>query len=60
MVLVLGGYYPRKGLKNRLFPSCPKPLFQSEASCKAIDMKMTIHSHAKNTRFESESFGTRK
>ena len=25
---------------NRPFPSCPKPLFQSEAKCQANDMKM--------------------
>ena len=24
---------------NRPFPSCPKPLFQSEAKCQANDMK---------------------
>ena len=28
----------------REFPSCPKLLFQSEASGKASDMKMTFHS----------------
>ena len=30
-------------------PSCPKPLFQSEAKCKAIDLKLIFHSHAKKT-----------
>ena len=24
------------------FPSCPKPLFQSEAQCDGIDMKMIV------------------
>ena len=26
--------------ENGPFPSCPKPLLQSEAKCEAIDMKM--------------------
>ena len=30
---------------NKPFPNCPKPLFQSEAKCKAIDMKTTFYSH---------------
>ena len=30
-------------LSNRLFPSCLKPLFQSEAKCEAIDMKMMFN-----------------
>ena len=25
---------------NKPFPSCPKPLFQSQAKCETIDMKM--------------------
>ena len=33
-------------INNRPFPSCPKPLFQSEVKCEAIDMKMTFYSHA--------------
>ena len=28
------------GSENRLFPGCLKPLFQTEANCRAIDMKM--------------------
>ena len=27
---------------HRPFPSCPEPLFQSEAKCKTIDMKMNF------------------
>ena len=27
-------------LCNRPFPTCSKPLFQSEATCKAIELKM--------------------
>ena len=27
---------------NRLFPNCLKPLFQSEAKCETIDLKMTF------------------
>ena len=29
-------------MQNRPFSTCPKPLFQSEATCKAIDMKMKL------------------
>ena len=37
---------------NKLtFPSCLKPLFQSEAKFKAIDMKMIFYSHANKTHF---------
>ena len=36
---------------NRPFPSWSKLLFQSEAKCKAIDMKMIIYSHANKTNF---------
>ena len=32
---------------NGPFPSCLKPLFQSEAKCEAIDMKMISYSHVK-------------
>ena len=33
---------------NRLFPNCLKPLFQSEAKCKTIDLKMIfIHTQIK-------------
>ena len=31
---------------KRPFPSCLKPLFQREAKCGAIDMKMSFYSHA--------------
>ena len=33
---------------NRLFPNCLKPLFQSEAKCETIDLKMNfIHTQIK-------------
>ena len=34
----------------------PKPLFQSEAKCEAIDMKMSFYSHANKTHFHKKSF----
>ena len=34
------------------YPSCPKPQFQSEAKCKAIDM----HSRANKTHFHKKGF----
>ena len=31
---------------NRPFSSCSKPLFQCEAMCETIDMKIIFYSHA--------------
>ena len=41
---------------NRPFPSCLKLLFQSEAECEAIDMKLNVflflfQAHANKTHF---------
>ena len=41
---------------SRLFPSYPKPLFQSKAKCKAIDVKIIFYSHANKTLFHKKSF----
>ena len=38
------------------FPSSSKPLFQGEAKCNAIDMKMILHFHANKTPFYKTSF----
>ena len=38
--------------------SWTKPLFQSEAKCDSIGMKMIFYSHANKTSFESASFWT--
>ena len=35
----------------RPFPSGPKPLFQREAKCEAINMKLIFYSHANKTHF---------
>ena len=36
---------------------CYKPLFQSKAKCKAIDMKnMTLYSYANKTHFPQKGF----
>ena len=64
---------PRKSLlAGQLFPSCSKPLYQSEAKCEAIDiMLMIFYSHANKTSFHNigfavslilkvRGFGTRK
>ena len=37
-------------LFNWPFPSCPKPLFQSEAKCEAIDVKNIFYSRANNRK----------
>ena len=52
-------------------PICLKPLFESEAKYKAIDLKMILYSYANKTRFHKKRcalslvlkarvFGTRK
>ena len=38
------------------FPSCLKPLFQSEAKCEAIDFKMIFYSHTNRTHFHNKGF----
>jgi len=51
------GYYEQNKVRdkwvltNSLLPSRPQPLFQSEAKCKAIDLKMFFYSHANKTHF---------
>ena len=40
----------------RPFPSVPKPLFQSEAKCEAIDMKRIFNYHANKTHFHNKGF----
>ena len=38
------------------FPSCIKPLFQSEAKYEAIDVKMVFNSDADKTHFHKKGF----
>ena len=38
---------------DRLFPSCLKPLFQSEAKCEAIATKMIFNYDANKTHFHN-------
>ena len=45
-----------QALFSGLFTSCPQPLFQSEAKCKAIDMKMIFHSHQIKLIFARKGF----
>ena len=33
---------------------CPNPLFQCEAKCEIIEVKMIFHSHAKKTHFHKK------
>ena len=33
------------------FPNCSKSLFQSEAKCEAVDMKMILFCHANETHY---------
>ena len=44
-----------KAANNRPYPSCSKPLFQSKASCKSIDMNMIFNSYTNKTRFHRRS-----
>lgn len=41
---------------NRPFPSCAKPLFQSEANCETIDMKMFFYSRVNEAHFHNKGF----
>ena len=41
---------------RRLFLSCLKPVFRSEAKCKASDMKMNFYSHVNKTHFHEKGF----
>ena len=43
-------------VSSTLFPSCSKLLFQSEAKCEAIDMKMIFYSYANETHFHKKGF----
>ena len=47
---------------NKPFPSCPKPLFESEAKCEVIDMRTFFHKKGFALRlvFEVRVFGTHK
>ena len=47
---------PSQSDGNSPFPSCLKPLFQSEAKCRAIDMEMIFYSHANKTHFHNKGF----
>ena len=38
------------------FLTRPKPLFQSEAKCKAVNKKLIFYSHAKKTHFLKKGF----
>jgi len=40
----------------RPFPSCTKPLFQSEVKWEAIDMKTIFFSHANKTHYNKKGF----
>lgn len=37
---------------NRPFPSCCKPLFQSEAKCEAVDIEINFQYYANKTHFQ--------
>ena len=45
------GFEPTRDLFNKQFSSYPKPLFQSEANCEAIDLKKTSYYPANKTDF---------
>ena len=52
-------YTTNSGIVNHFnspSPSCFKPLFQSEAKCEAIDLKMIFNFHAQKTHFPNKGF----
>ena len=57
-----GGEHPGNGVElkmqdlNRPFPSCAKPLFQSEAKCETIDIEMFFYSHVNEAHFHKKGF----
>ena len=44
---------------TRRFPSCLKPLFQSEAKCEALDTNMILYSRANEAHFQKKCFALR-
>ena len=42
--------------RNRPFPSCFEPHYESEAKCKVFIMKISFHSYANRTNFHMNSF----
>ena len=42
--------------KNRPFPSCFEPHYESEAKCKVFVMKISFHSSCNKTNFHVKSF----
>ena len=46
-------------LYNTIGHSIVASCFQSEANCEAIDLKMTLYSHANKTHFHNISFALR-
>ena len=55
-VVLFGWTFAFKVSTNRLFSSCSNPLFQSEAKCEAIDMKMFFCSHANGAYYHKKGF----
>ena len=41
---------------NREFPSCPKPLFQIEVKCEAVNMEKILSFHSNETCFPKKDF----
>ena len=41
---------------NREFLSCPKPLFQIEVKCEAVNMEKIVSFHSNETRFPKKDF----
>ena len=50
------GTFSQKVFIARASLSCLKLLFQSEAKCKAIDMKMIFYSYANKIHFQKKGF----
>ena len=57
MLFLLHAIYSHNGIMALdAMASCPKPLFQSEAKCGALDMKKILCSRANKTHFQKKGF----
>ena len=54
--LLVGYWLVTIWIHCRSFPSCPKPLFEREAKCVAIDMKVIFYSHANETHYRKKGW----
>ena len=59
-LVMIGRWQKRETIPEVFAPpwlfELPKPLFQNEAECEAIDMEMIFYSHTNKTHFHKKGF----